>query len=236
VYKEGAVLLPHIDRLPLICSAIINVAQSVEEPWPLEVYDRQGKAVNITLSPGDMVLYESHSLIHGRPFPLVGSYYANIFIHFEPVHSEVFPPPYFVSGTDPSLIDLYYTQEIKGNEVAREDYLDDWSDNEEDWEPAHHAAYKGDVEALRAYLHESEINVDDRDDDGWTLLAYAAHSGHMEAVRFLIESGANVGAFVVDEDGEGEKITAQEIANYNWGDDSEVVKYLSSITETCDGQ
>jgi hypothetical protein len=32
---------------------------------------------------GDMVLYESHSVIHGRPFPLKGKFYANIFIHFE---------------------------------------------------------------------------------------------------------------------------------------------------------
>lgn len=30
-----------------------------------------------------MVLYESGSLIHGRPFPLKGRYFANIFIHFE---------------------------------------------------------------------------------------------------------------------------------------------------------
>ena len=34
---------------------------------------------------GDMVLYESHSLIHGRPFPMKGRFFANIFIHFEPV-------------------------------------------------------------------------------------------------------------------------------------------------------
>ena len=27
VYKEGAVLAPHVDRLPLVSSAIINVAQ-----------------------------------------------------------------------------------------------------------------------------------------------------------------------------------------------------------------
>ena len=32
-----------------------------------------------------MVLYESGSLMHGRPFPLKGNFYANIFIHFEPV-------------------------------------------------------------------------------------------------------------------------------------------------------
>jgi hypothetical protein len=31
------------DRLPLVSSAIINVAQDVDEPWPLEVYGHDGK-------------------------------------------------------------------------------------------------------------------------------------------------------------------------------------------------
>ena len=83
-YTEGAVLSPHVDRVPLVSSGIVNVAQDVDEDWPLEVYDRNGHAVNITMKPGDMILYESHSLIHGRPFPLKGKYYANVFIHFEP--------------------------------------------------------------------------------------------------------------------------------------------------------
>jgi hypothetical protein len=68
----GAILSPHVDRYPLVTSCIINVAQDVDEPWPLEVYDRQGKAVNVTMEAGDIVFYESHSLIHGRPFPLRG--------------------------------------------------------------------------------------------------------------------------------------------------------------------
>lgn len=34
----GAILSPHADRLPLVSSCIINVAQSVTEPWPLEVF------------------------------------------------------------------------------------------------------------------------------------------------------------------------------------------------------
>jgi hypothetical protein len=33
VYKEGAILSPHVDRLPLVASAIINVDQDVVEPW-----------------------------------------------------------------------------------------------------------------------------------------------------------------------------------------------------------
>lgn len=66
VYTEGSILAPHVDRLPLVGSAIINVAQDVDSPWILEVVDRKGKAVNVTMEPGDMVLYESHSLLHGK--------------------------------------------------------------------------------------------------------------------------------------------------------------------------
>lgn len=66
VYHEDAVLATHVDRLPLVSSAIINVAQDLDEPWPLEVYGHDGLAVNVTMEPGDMVLYESHSVLHGR--------------------------------------------------------------------------------------------------------------------------------------------------------------------------
>jgi len=90
VYKRGAVLATHVDRLPLVSSCIIQVAQDVDEPWPVEVYDHKGQAHNVTMVPGDMVLYESHTVLHGRPFPLNGSYYANIFVHYIPVdHDEM---------------------------------------------------------------------------------------------------------------------------------------------------
>lgn len=56
VYEEGAVLAPHVDRLPLVTSCILQVAQDVEEDWPLEVIDHSGRAVNITAYPGDMIL------------------------------------------------------------------------------------------------------------------------------------------------------------------------------------
>ena len=54
VYTEGAILSPHADRLPLVSSCIVNVAQDVEEDWVLEVFDRDGNAVNVTMEPGDM--------------------------------------------------------------------------------------------------------------------------------------------------------------------------------------
>eukprot|EP00977_Amphora_coffeiformis_P007115 scaffold1552_cov175-Amphora_coffeaeformis.AAC.6 len=77
VYRQGAVLAPHVDRLPMVVSAILNVVQEdvdereeAMEDWPLEVIGRDGIAVNLTLQPGEMILYESHSVIHGRPYPL----------------------------------------------------------------------------------------------------------------------------------------------------------------------
>lgn len=85
VYTEGAVLAPHVDRMPLVISAIVNVAQEVDEDWPLEVIGHDGNSYNITMLPGEMILYESASVIHGRPFPLKGRYYANVFVHFEPL-------------------------------------------------------------------------------------------------------------------------------------------------------
>ena len=44
-YTRNAMLSPHVDRLPLVSSCIVNVAQDVDEPWPLEIYDRQGKGM-----------------------------------------------------------------------------------------------------------------------------------------------------------------------------------------------
>ena len=68
VYTQGAMMLPHVDRLPLVSSAMINVAQDDNgegESWPFELYGHDGKAYNVTLEPGDMLLFESHSVIHG---------------------------------------------------------------------------------------------------------------------------------------------------------------------------
>lgn len=80
------------------------------DPWPLEVYGHDGTASNVTMEPGDMVLYESHSVVHGRPFPLNGNYFANVFVHFEPVGPldpsanstydvQLDLPPYLIPGS-----------------------------------------------------------------------------------------------------------------------------------------
>lgn len=59
IYTRGSILSSHVDRLPLVASAIICVAVDVDEPWPLEVISHDGRAYNVTMEPGDMVLCKS---------------------------------------------------------------------------------------------------------------------------------------------------------------------------------
>jgi prolyl 4-hydroxylase len=86
IYHRGAILKCHRDRLAThIIGAIINVSQDVDEDWPLVIYDHQHRRHSILLKPGEVAFYESGSLVHGRPAPLDGDSFANIFCHFKPV-------------------------------------------------------------------------------------------------------------------------------------------------------
>lgn len=218
VYTEGAVLATHVDRLPLVSSAIVNVAQDVDEPWPIEVIGHDGKAYNVTMEPGDMVLYESHSVLHGRPFPMKGRYYANIFIHFEPVgHTLRHHEGLAEAG---AKIDVHqeYRKAIKrgaGGHEADHDglpsYILDGSDEAERWRhshpggersakqsfrtgstAAHKAAQSGDYEALKEVIEALNEAVNQKDANGWTPLHEGSRAGHLEIVKYLVDKGANV--------------------------------------------
>lgn len=83
VYTRGCVLRDHVDVAETHhISAILNIEQDVEEPWPLEIFDHDGKAHQALLEPGDMLLYEGATCAHGRPTALNGRFMANVFIHF----------------------------------------------------------------------------------------------------------------------------------------------------------
>ena len=198
VYTEGAILSPHVDRLPLVSSCIVNVAQDVDEPWPLEVYDRQGNAVNITMEPGDMVLYESHSLIHGRPFPLKGRFFANIFIHFEPtgrkladVHGnrpvpelDDFFPPYIIPNSPESTNWKAYNVfgwKKSSPAVTRSSIP-----------KGHVAAADGDIATLIALAQKDKELLHAKDENGWQPLHEAVRAGHTHVVKMLLEHNADI--------------------------------------------
>lgn len=201
IYTTGAVLSPHVDRNPLISSCIINVAQDVDEDWPLEVIDRSGNAVNVTMSPGDMVLYESGSLIHARPFPLKGKYFANIFIHFEPTGRPL-------SDTDGSYLDDlddFLPPYIMPNSPWAKEFAER---NPHGWKrpspsaprqfstpiDTHVAAAAGDVPRLEQIARTKKHTLHLKDENGWNSLHEAARGGHAEAAGLLVKYGADLNA------------------------------------------
>jgi hypothetical protein len=84
-YRAGARLAMHVDRIEThIVSSVIQVAQDVDEVWPLQL-DVDGRIEEIVLNPGQMVHYEGASTMHGRVTPLNGRSFTNVFVHYRPV-------------------------------------------------------------------------------------------------------------------------------------------------------
>ena len=83
-YLRGAKLRMHRDRgVTHVVSVIVNVAQDVEQPWPLQIEDHFGRIHQVLLAPGDMMFYEGARLQHGRPQPLQGRNFASLFVHYK---------------------------------------------------------------------------------------------------------------------------------------------------------
>ncbi|XP_039234549.1 ankyrin repeat domain-containing protein 42 isoform X5 [Pipra filicauda] len=57
--------------------------------------------------------------------------------------------------------------------------------------PAHDAAFKGDLLVLRRLVRSGVININERDDKGYTLMHKAAEQGHIHCLQWLIEMGAD---------------------------------------------
>ena len=82
-YYDGAVLASNFDKEDMrAVSAIINLDQhGMRKDWDLEIYDIYGNVHQVSMKPGEAILYESAKCIHGRPQPLQGQNYTNIFVH-----------------------------------------------------------------------------------------------------------------------------------------------------------
>ena len=85
IYNRGAILSVHRDREEThIIGVIINIDQDVETDWPLEIEDHSKKKHEVILEPGEIIFYESANLDHGRPNPLEGNKFVNVFCHYMP--------------------------------------------------------------------------------------------------------------------------------------------------------
>jgi hypothetical protein len=115
-YLEGTIIAPHVDRMPLVITAVLHIAQHNidndndpnnhnDQGWPLQLVvqdEISGRPIlkNITAVPGEMIFYEGTSIIHGRPYPLPKgpleltqsddpTYMAVLYLHFEPIGYSV---------------------------------------------------------------------------------------------------------------------------------------------------
>jgi hypothetical protein len=215
VYTENSILVPHVDRTPLVSSAIINVAQDTEEPWPLEVIGHDGKAYNVTMEPGDMVLYESHSIIHGRPYPLKGKFFANIFVHFEPVIEPI--------SEHEGDVPLYIDPTIAGAAMYKEamdDRIVHYGKKKAINLQVHMLAGNGRTQELRQLVERAPNLISVEDEMGWQPIHEAARGGNIETIHFLLERGADMNARNIH------GATPMYIAASFNGEASDVVQFL----------
>jgi len=207
IYHNNSILTPHVDRLPLVCSVIVHIENDLDEDWVLEVFDHDGKAHNISMEPWDMVLYESHSVIHGRPFAMRGRYYANLFAHFEPLPDtlDVELPPYLIPGS---------VWEAEWRDKNPDGYSFD----------VVQAVRKGDLKAIQHLAKVAPETLTKRDNNGWQPLHDAVRFGDKAIVQYLIEE-AGISPFTLTKNEE----TPLVLAKYFHPKTHEVVQYLSTI-------
>jgi prolyl 4-hydroxylase len=245
---------PHVDPLPLVASAFVHVAQEgVREPWPLEVYDHDGVAHNVTTVPGDVVFYEGHSAIHGRPFPLNGSCFASVgesslgarlLLRLRSarlassdslsrrlvsqsgtvVHFEPVAPLHSVGA---ELVDRHYPPYLlRGSSWEyewRDEHPGGWELFRHPWE----LAERGDLEGLRLAADvDAGLLSQPNPETGWEPLLYACLRGHLDSAAFLVgEGGADPNAAYP---GCPHFLSALHASNLKWGEDSAISRFLVS--------
>jgi prolyl 4-hydroxylase len=185
------------------------------------------------MEPGDMVLYESGSLIHGRPFPLVGRSYANIFIHFEPTGHILNEPSNDCSETLDGFFPPYLV--VESPEYSH------WAErNPGGWRKAvpsvhfqqirtpeaHAAAATGDLLRLHKVVIEDKRALYQKDANGWQPVHEAARAGHTDVVKLLIQHGVEKDARTGKSEEGGSVLN---LALEYLEEDHDLVQYLRSI-------
>lgn len=79
VYKEKAVLKKHTDREACEISLTLNLKQDIE--WPIHIRKPSGEEVEITLKPGDAMLYAGCVAEHWRN-QFKGKEHIQVFLHY----------------------------------------------------------------------------------------------------------------------------------------------------------
>jgi hypothetical protein len=125
-------------------------------------------------------------------------------------------PPYVIAGTP-------------GDKRWRQEHPDGYhTDKQKSFTTgstiAHTAAQRGDLEGLQSEVGRKKDSVNAKDKNGWTPLHEGARGGHLEVVKYLIDSGADINATTSSEGG-----TALWWAKKQLKADHPVIELLESL-------
>ena len=80
IYLNKSIIRMHRDNIRLNIGAILQIDQW-GKPWELDIEDHDGNKHEILLSAGEMIVYESSRITHGRLKQFEGVYYTNLLFH-----------------------------------------------------------------------------------------------------------------------------------------------------------
>merc|ERR1711862_170679 len=163
-----------------------------------------------------MILYESHSIIHGRPFALKGRFYANLFIHFAPKKKDKYTPSYMMEMSPSHVYELNMGLKASGKLPG--------------YTIAHDAAYHGDIKILiKLYASSSSHHLKSKDFKGWAPLYYSVVQENYQVVKFLLTHGYTAKDIKTSTDISGKSVLdiAEEILPITHN----IIKLLSSFSQ-----
>lgn len=159
----------------------------------------------------------------GRPFPLRGKYYANLFIHFEP------DPNLLEIGELPKYIleesieaEKYMNGEYEG-EIPSPQAMVLLAEQDNDQYKSHQAAAEKDLNRLNDIAKDDVNLLFLKDNNGWQPIHEASRSGSIEVVNFLLDHGADLNA----KTNNGQSVL--DIIKENEGSSHELYKYLTDL-------
>lgn len=214
IFHNGCVQAPHVFEPPLIISVLLNVAQNTDDPtWRMQVIGHDGKPSYVRLRPGEMLIYECHSVIVGHTEPFQGEFVALLSLHFDvPGYSEWYeslqrtsPEQVFASALNhpverhsrgglpyyipPSTVEAKrWNQEfVFSRDPAVEKPAKKKYDRTTGVTSAHILAAVGDLERLKLVAEKDPASLNEADSNGWKPIHEAARAGNTEVLEFLIK-------------------------------------------------
>lgn len=158
-----------------------------------------------------------------------GRFFANIFVHFEPIGAFRKDPH------DEDHPDVYYQEEaLDSLDMGLPPYVipgtpwdDQWRESHPNgWELLHSDLSMGvkqnDVRMVEDLYIQDPESIHEVDDNGWGALHEAARAGHVDMAKWLHERGIDLHL----KTGHGVGQSALQLAKQHHGEESEIYQFL----------